>query len=149
MDACIACELSDGRRSLPGGVIHQTNCWLVEHCVGPLGLGTLVVKPKRHVTAVADLSVSEAEELGPLLKLASSVAGGMVEADQVYNCLWSHAGGVPVHIHFVVQPITKDQMARFEAHGPALQVAMFANGQTPDRVDVERIADLARNRFAS
>ena len=76
--------------------------WRVEHCVGPLGAGTLIVKPVRHVTAVADLSDSESSALGPLLQLASKVAGELVGAEQVYNCLWSHAGGVRLHIHYVV-----------------------------------------------
>jgi diadenosine tetraphosphate (Ap4A) HIT family hydrolase len=149
MSSCLACELSEGSRPLPGGLVHQTVYWRVEHCVGALGLGTFVVKPKRHVTAVAELSAAEAEELGPLLRLASSVAADLVEADQVYNCLWSHAEGVPVHIHYVVQPVTKEQMEAFGAHGPRLQVAMFANGQSPDPLQVDSIAELARNRFAS
>jgi len=42
-DDCLACDLAAGRQPLPGGVIHQTESWLVEHCVGPLGLGTLIV----------------------------------------------------------------------------------------------------------
>ena len=67
---------------------------------------------------------------------------------QVYNCLWSHAGGVPVHIHYVVQPVTKEQMSDFAAHGPSLQVAMFSMGGAPDPADVERISDLARFRFS-
>jgi diadenosine tetraphosphate (Ap4A) HIT family hydrolase len=147
MDDCLACELSDGRRFLPGGLIHRTEHWLVEHCTGPLGLGALIVKPSRHVTAVADLSDVEAGELGPLLLRASVVARDLVDADQVYNCLWSHAGGVPVHIHYVVQPVTTEQMRAFDAHGPALQVAMFATGQPPDPVDVERVAEIARGYF--
>lgn len=53
---CVACELSNGRRALPGGLIHRSTLWLVEHCIGPLGLGTLIVKPERHLTSVADLS---------------------------------------------------------------------------------------------
>lgn len=85
MDDCLACDLAGGRRPLPGGLIHQTDHWRVEHCVGPLGLGTLVVKPRRHVTAVADLSPTEAHELGPLLQQASAVAGLLVDAEQVYN----------------------------------------------------------------
>jgi diadenosine tetraphosphate (Ap4A) HIT family hydrolase len=145
---CMACELTDGTRYLPGGRIHRTRFWVVEHCVGPLGLGTLVVKPERHVTSVADLSADEALELGPLLRQASLVASNLVDADQVYNCLWSHAGGVPVHIHYVVQPVTKHQMADFGVFGPNLQVAMFAEGEPPAAVDVERIATLARLRFA-
>ena len=82
--SCLACDLASGRRLLPGGLIYRTASWLVEHCVGPLGLGTLIVKPERHVTAVADLSLAEAAELGPLLVLASRVAGQLAPASQVY-----------------------------------------------------------------
>jgi diadenosine tetraphosphate (Ap4A) HIT family hydrolase len=149
MDECIACELSDGRRFLPGGPIHSTDHWLVEHCIGPLGLGTLIVKPVRHVTSVGDLSDAEAVELGPLLKRASAVAGELAGADQVYNCLWSHSGGVPGHIHYVVQPVTKQQMAEHAAHGPALQVAMFDSRRAPEPLGIDQFAELARRRFAS
>jgi hypothetical protein len=45
MDDCMACALSDGRLPLPGGLIHRTAYWRVEHCIGPLGLGTLTVEP--------------------------------------------------------------------------------------------------------
>src|SRR5580658_8360922 len=146
-DECLACDLAAGREPLPGGLIHSTTSWLVEHCVGPLGLGTLIVKPARHVTAVADLSPTEAAELGPLLQQASWVAGQLVDADQVYNCLWSHAGGAPGHIHYVVQPVTREQMAELAAHGPELQVRMFAGGQSPDPAAVERAAARARQLF--
>ena len=145
---CLACELSNGERPLPGGLIHRTRLWLVEHCIGPLGLGTLVVKPERHVTSVAELSDHEAAELGPLLRRASLVASQIVDADQVYNCLWSHAGGSPAHIHYVVQPVTTSQMSRFGAYGPNLQVAMFSTGEPPGPSEVERIATMARLRFA-
>jgi diadenosine tetraphosphate (Ap4A) HIT family hydrolase len=145
---CMACQLSSGELALPGGQIFRTRFWLVEHCIGPLGLGTLIVKPDRHVTSVADLSEEEAAELGPLLWRTSQVARQLVEADQVYNCLWSHAGGEPVHIHYVVQPVTKEQMSEFAACGPSLQVAMFSKGGAPDPADVERISNLARVRFS-
>ena len=147
--SCIACDLAQDRRPLPGGRIHRTESWLVEHCVGPLGLGTLIVKPERHVTAVADLSEAEAAELGPLLRRASVVAGRLVPAEQVYNCLWSHAGGVPGHIHYVVQPVTAEQMASYGVHGPGLQTAMFAAGALPDPDQVVVAAEEARRLFAS
>ncbi len=118
-----------------------------KHCVGPLGLGTLIVKPRRHVTSVADLTDDEASELGPLLRTASVVAGELVPAEQVYNCLWSHAGGVPVHIHYVVQPVTTDLMERHASHGPVLQVAMFAEGDVPDVDRIEEIGSRARAAF--
>ena len=83
----MACDLAEGKLPLPGGRLHETTHWVVEHCVGPLGLGTLIVKPRRHVTSVSDLTDDEASELGPLLRTASLVAGELVPAEQVYNCL--------------------------------------------------------------
>lgn len=150
MEPCLACELAHGDRPLPGGLIHGSDHWRVEHCVGPLGLATLIVKPIRHVTAVANLSDAEAAELGPLLKQTSAVVARLVEdADQVYNCLWSHAERRPGHIHYVVQPITAAQMSRFGAAGPALQLAMFDQNEQLDEREVERVAELARGLLCS
>lgn len=149
MDDCIACELAEGRRPLPGGRIFRTRYWLVEHCVGPLGLGTLIVKPERHVTSVAGLTDYEAAELGPLLRKASAVATQLVASEQTYNCLWSHADGVPVHIHYVVHPVTAAQMSEFHAYGPSLQVAMFASGAPPLESEIDLVADQARLAFRS
>jgi diadenosine tetraphosphate (Ap4A) HIT family hydrolase len=149
MDSCIACELAGGQRDLPGGRIFRTGHWIVEHCVGPLGLGTLIVKPERHVTSVADLSDDEALELGPLLRRTSAVASQLVTADQVYNCLWSHVGGVPVHIHYVVQPVTSALMAEFAGYGPGLQLAMFSRNEAPPESEIAPIAERARQLFAS
>jgi diadenosine tetraphosphate (Ap4A) HIT family hydrolase len=149
MDDCFACALAAGRKPLPGGLIYRTDAWLVEHCIGPLGLGTLIVKPERHVTVVADLTPAEAAELDPLLQRASSVVGDLVDADQIYNCLWWHSGGVPVHIHYVIQPVSKQLMARYESHGPYLQAAMFRAGVAPDPRDVASVADRARQLFAA
>jgi hypothetical protein len=89
MDDCLACQLSDGRRPLPGGLIDESAGWRVEHRAGPLGAATLIVKPVRHVTAVADLSDSESSALGPMLQLASKVTGELVGGERVYNCLTS------------------------------------------------------------
>ena len=145
----MACALADGRRPLPGGRIFRTENWLVEHCIGPLGLGTLIVKPERHVTAVADLTEDEATELGPLLRRTSAVAVQLVGAEQVYNCLWSHAGGLPVHIHYVVQSVTAAQVSEFGMYGPSLQVAMFAKGDVPTESDIDEVAERARRAFSS
>ena len=148
MEGCLACDLAAGRIPLPGGVIHETSHWLVEHCVGPLGVGTLLVKPKRHVTRVSQLEADEAAELGPLLHRAAAVVDELVAPEQVYTCLWSHAGGVPVHIHYVVQPATRALMDEHESYGPKLQLAMFERGELPRDDEVETFADRARAAFA-
>ena len=117
----------------------------MEHCVGPLGVGTLIVKPVRHVEHVADLTPAEAGELGPLLRQTSGVVDDLCKPQQVYVCLWSHG---PAHIHFVVQPETYEAMRAHDAYGPDLQTAMFANGVTPDRLRVVEVAAIARGIFA-
>jgi diadenosine tetraphosphate (Ap4A) HIT family hydrolase len=141
---CIACDLTHGRRDLPGGLVHQTAHWRVEHCIGPLGVGTLVVKPSRHVERVADLRADEAAEMGAVLRHATAVVATLTSASQVYVCLWSHG---PAHIHFVVQPESDDLVEAFGAWGPALQAAMFERGELPDRAESERFATRAREAF--
>ena len=93
---CLACELIEHPEQAPGGRIATRGGWVVEHCVGPLGVGTAVIKPLRHVIHIADLYPIEATELGPLLvhvaravDLARAEAGE--PAEQVYTCLWSGA----------------------------------------------------------
>jgi RimJ/RimL family protein N-acetyltransferase/diadenosine tetraphosphate (Ap4A) HIT family hydrolase len=144
LQACLACDLAAGRTDLPGGVIHETPRWVVEHCIGPLGVGTLIVKPKRHIVYVSELDEGESEELGPLLRHVAAAVQELTEADQVYVGLWSHAGRRPVHIHFVVQPVTPALMDEIGDHGPHLQAAMFDRGESPPRDEVEAFAQAAR-----
>ena len=145
---CLACDLAEGRVPLPGGVLLDSGRWLVEHCVGSLGVGTLVVKPRRHVLHLAELDERESAELGPLLRRAADVAGRLAAAEQVYVCLWSHAGGEPAHLHFVVQPVSKATKERWRAHGPALQLLMFEQGETQDPAAVDAFAERARPLLA-
>ncbi len=134
---CFACELIEHPERVPGGRIATIGHWAVEHSVGPLGIGTVVLKRLRHVVHLADLDPDEATELGPLLAnvaravtLAAMDVGD--EPGQVNACLWSHAERKPGHIHFVIQPVGENIMARHDAHGPELQVRMFRVGEQMD-----------------
>ena len=143
---CIACDLTAGREPLAGGAIADSGSWRVEHTVGPLGVGTLIVKPVRHVLHVAELTPAEGAELGPLLRTATSLVTDLLQPEQVYVCLWSHAGGVPGHIHFVVQPVSRELMDRYSGppYGPMLQVAMFEAGEPLPADEVEAFCESAR-----
>jgi diadenosine tetraphosphate (Ap4A) HIT family hydrolase len=132
---------------LPGGVIHASAHWFVEHTVGPLGVGTLILKPKRHVTRVSELTEDETAELGPLLVRSAAVVDELVNPEQVYTGLWSHAGGTPVHIHYVIFPATRELMDEYRDYGPHLQVAMFDADVAPPKAEVEAFADRAREAF--
>jgi len=134
---CLACELIEHPERVPGGRIATIGHWVVEHCIGPLGVGTVVVKPIRHVIHLADLDSGEIADFGPVLArvaravtLASSEAGD--RPGQVYACLWSHAQREPGHIHFVVQPVGDTLMAHYDAYGPELQVRMFRTDEHMD-----------------
>lgn len=144
--ACTACAFIGGDRPLPGGTLFRTPLWVVQHSVGPLGLGTLAVMPIRHVVHVADLTSRESAELGPLLQRTSAAVTAVLKPDQVYVCLWSHADAVPGHLHFLVQPARREDMARFDAYGPVLQLAMAEANRPPGAAAVEDIC--ARLRAA-
>jgi diadenosine tetraphosphate (Ap4A) HIT family hydrolase len=148
VEGCFACDLSAGRRELPGGRIHRTAHWIVEHCVGPLGVGTLLVKPVRHVVSVAELNGAEAEEMGPLLRLTAAVVSELTEPEQVYVGLWSHAGRRRVHVHFVVQPATTAAIESVGDYGPHLQAKMFDRGLLPPADEVDQFAERARGVFS-
>jgi diadenosine tetraphosphate (Ap4A) HIT family hydrolase len=149
MGSCLACDLSNGSVPLPGGQIHASRYWRVEHCIGPLGVGTLLVKPKRHVLHVADLTGGEANELGPLLQRTAAVVSSLCSPAQVYVTLWSHADALPGHIHWVVQPVTRQLMTEFDGeYGVGLQLAMFQRAAYPDAGAVDAFARRARASFA-
>jgi diadenosine tetraphosphate (Ap4A) HIT family hydrolase len=135
-----------GGGTVPGGLIHCTRHWHVDHCVGPLGVGTLIVKPSRHVVHVADLTDEEAKELGPVLRDVARVTSAITHPEQVYVALWSHAGGLPGHIHYVVHPITRETMQEF-GHGSGVQPAMFVANRIPDPEAVKAFANDAREIF--
>ena len=149
---CFACDLIEHPERVPGGRIATIGQWVVEHCVGPLGVGTVVVKPLRHVVHLADLDPDEAAELGPLLaNIARAVSLAAADVgdppSQVYTCLWSHADRKPGHIHFVVQPVSENLMARHDAHGPELQVRMFRAGEAMDEAAMADAAARIRARL--
>jgi diadenosine tetraphosphate (Ap4A) HIT family hydrolase len=138
---CLPCDTVG-----PGGIIVETDHWLVDHTIGSLGVGTLIVKPKRHVVHVADLTPAEAAELDPLLREVSAAVTHVAKPDQVYVSLWSHAGGRPGHIHFVVQPVTRAAMEELGALGPHLQVALFDRREPPEDGAAAAFAERVREQ---
>ena len=145
MKGCLACDLTSGKLDLPGGRIYSAHHWVVEPCICPLPVGTLIVKPFRHCTHFWELTDQEAKELGPLLHIVSRTINAILKPDQIYVCLWSHAGWKPGHIHFVVQPSWDDLRSQHRRPGPFLQVDLFeANIQLP-REEVAAFAQKARD----
>lgn len=145
---CLACDLAAGRQHLPGGLIAEIDGWLVEHCIGPLGVGTLIVKPRRHVLRFADLAQEEAAAFGPVMHRVSSAVVAESGCDQTYICQWAHMGWAPVHLHFVVQPAWNSQQEKYERPGPFMQTAMFDAGEPMDEHEIDAYCDRMRRRLA-
>ncbi|MFD2083522.1 Diadenosine tetraphosphate (Ap4A) hydrolase [Actinopolymorpha cephalotaxi] len=145
---CLGCDLRAGRRELPGGVIRETDHWVVQHVLGPLNLGTLIVAPRLHVVSAADLSVDAAEELGQVLRDASRMLEALCEPEQVYVCQWSHGESARKHLHFVVQPVTADVVRAFDGRrSEQLQAAMMLTDYEAPREEVEAFCERARRWF--
>ena len=145
----MACSLTNGELPLPGGRIHKSAYWVVEHCIGPLGVGTLILKPIRHILHVADLTIEEAAELGPLLRKFTRLIEEILDPDQIYVCLWSHMNWEPQHIHFVLQPIANELQDKFEQGGPSLQAEMGQRAEYPQESEIEAFCDRIRNMLVS
>ena len=144
-ERCLACDLTAGRQPLPGGVIFEEAGWLIEHCIGPLGVGTLIVKPRRHVLRFVELTPAEYAAFGRMVWLATAALRELLAPDQTYVCQWAHAGWTPGHIHFVVQPAWDAGQDTHARPGPFLQAELFASGEPPDDTEVEAFCDRARS----
>ncbi len=147
---CLGCDLLTGRRELPGGVLHETAAWVVNHVVGPMNLGTLIVGPRDHVVAIAELDDTAAAELGPLLRDTARVVETLCQPEQTYVCMWSHGRDARKHLHIAVQPVTAEVRARYGGlRSEQLQARMLADGDKPDITEVERFCERARELFRS
>jgi diadenosine tetraphosphate (Ap4A) HIT family hydrolase len=77
--------------------------WRVAHAFGTSLPGWLVVLPRRHVTALVELTPSEAADLGPLLREVSSALCRVTGCEKTYVALFAEAEGFS-HVHFHVIP---------------------------------------------
>ena len=77
--------------------------WRVAHAFGTSLPGWLVVLPRRHVTALDELTPSEAADLGPLLREMTSALRRATQCEKTYVALFAEAEGFS-HVHFHVIP---------------------------------------------
>ncbi|WP_405055792.1 hypothetical protein OG474_23980 [Kribbella sp. NBC_01505] len=148
VEGCLGCDVVSGRLQVPGGLIHETPHWVVNHVVGSMNLGTLVLSPRDHVIAVAELTVEAADEFGSLVRRTAQVVDSILDPEQTYVSSWAHRDDGRKHLHIVVQPVTSATVAEYGgARSEQLQAAMLLSGKEPDRGEVERFAATAAERF--
>lgn len=101
---CTICDEVEGRLTAPGGPIYDDGLWLVSHHTGQYtDPGELIVKLRRHVESLAELSAVEAVALGPVLRAAVGAVARVVRPERVYVASF---GERVRHIHFYVLPRT-------------------------------------------
>src|SRR4051794_2051054 len=94
---CLACRLNAGDEPAPGGVIAETAHWRADHCLGPFGVGAVVVKTKEHIEDFWRLPLDVAAELGPFARRLSSAIIDGLGAERVYLTMWVDMP--PHHVH--------------------------------------------------
>ena len=149
---CMACQILAGVQQVPGGTIAETPCWVADHCVGPYGLGSVVVKTRTHRENLWDLSVAESAALGPFLQQMSEAIALAMQAERVYASLW--VDQPPYHVHFVLQPRYPDGRHPEELGLKGLELQVFRTlGKPPSPGEMAEAADRIRavwqQKFAS
>jgi diadenosine tetraphosphate (Ap4A) HIT family hydrolase len=100
---CLSCA-QDARVDMPPRErLHIGPRWRVAHAFGTSLPGWLVVLPRRHVTALDQLTTEEAAELGPLLRALTAAMCEVLGCSKTYVALFAEAEGF-AHVHFHVVP---------------------------------------------
>ncbi len=126
VEGCLACDVLAGRVEVPGGTIAEGEHWHADHCIGPFGVGAVVVKTKEHVESLWELPDAAAAELGPFLR---RISGAIVEglgAERAYLTMW--VDKPPLHVHLVLYPRWPTEKKR----GGDIDVERWAGGLPPD-----------------
>lgn len=136
---CYSCaqEAKDGELP-PSENIAADDHWRVAHALGTALEGWLILLPRRHVTAVSELSDAEARELGVWQVRLSRALHGVFGCEKTYIAQFAETEGF-THVHFHVVPRSPD-LPR-ELRGPGI-FELMRPGRPP--VTRQRIDEIAR-----
>jgi diadenosine tetraphosphate (Ap4A) HIT family hydrolase len=105
---CLACDNNARFASLPPReCIAADRHWRVAHAFGTALPGWLVLVPRRHVTAIAELTDAEALRLGEWQVRLSRALHAVTGCAKTYVAQFAEAEGF-AHVHFHVVPRMPD-----------------------------------------
>lgn len=137
---CLACDANQGRLQPPGGAVFADDDWLLEHSLSPVLLrGWLILKPRRHVEHIADLTPGEYAKLGGLLARASAAMKTSLGAERVYVCSFGESVN---HVHFYLVP----RYAGMPTNGVEVINSMFSASSPWAATDEEAAAAASKVR---
>jgi len=142
MTECFTCEVNAGRQRAPGGAIYEDAHWLADHGVSRLVRGYVVLKPKRHVHELADLSPDEAATLGIAAQRLLGAMRTALGTERIYVCSF---GETVHHLHFHLLPRYPDMPGL----GPDLVPALFSEKWICSVAEAEEAAERVRSALQS
>jgi diadenosine tetraphosphate (Ap4A) HIT family hydrolase len=147
---CYTCaHEAAGRNAPPWERIATDEHWRVAHAFNTAVPGWLVLVPRRHVTALAELTDAEAAALGGWQVRLSRALARVLGCQKTYIAQFAEAEGF-AHVHFHVVPRPPD-LAR-ELRGPRIfQLLGATDDSRVGREEMTRLAaelatELARQR---
>jgi diadenosine tetraphosphate (Ap4A) HIT family hydrolase len=117
-------------------MIAETEHWHADHCIGPFGVGAVVVKTKEHVESLWQLPDGAADELGPFLRRISGAIVSGLGAERAYLTMW--VDKPPLHVHVVVYPRWPGEAQR----GPDVLREQWSAGPPPAKEAAEAAEQL-------
>lgn len=101
-ERCTACDLLNGTRTVPGGLLLREGGLVLHALDGPSPLpGWLVLTAERHCRALHDLDAGATAALGPLAQRVMRAQRAALGAEHVYLFL---IGDLLHHAHFHLVP---------------------------------------------
>jgi diadenosine tetraphosphate (Ap4A) HIT family hydrolase len=98
---CFGCAVNAGVVKPAGGTIYEDDCWIADHGIDRLVCGYVVLKTKRHVHELADLTSEEAATLGGAAKRLLAAMRAALGTERIYICSFAET----VHyLHFHLLP---------------------------------------------
>jgi diadenosine tetraphosphate (Ap4A) HIT family hydrolase len=140
---CLTCAQNDNPDLPPRERVHVGQRWRVAHAFGTALPGWLVVLPRRHVTALDELTPEEAADLGPLLRGLTAAMRSVLGCAKSYVALFAEAEGF-AHVHFHVIPRADDLEG--DLRGPRIFGLL---GGDPERHVPEAVMDDVAASLAS
>jgi len=136
---CFVCDNNDRFEALPPRELVAADAhWRVAHAVDSALPGWLVLVPRRHVTAVADLTDAEAADLGVWQVRLSRALRAVTGCVKTYVVQFAEMEGFS-HVHFHVIPRMSDLPD--DHRGP--RVFRYLDSPPDQRVAAERMDQLA------
>jgi diadenosine tetraphosphate (Ap4A) HIT family hydrolase len=135
---CVACAVNSGRLQPPGGPIYVDELWQADHEFTPLLRGYVILKPRRHVHELADLTDPEAATLGPLLRRLLRAMRSALAPERIYVASFAETVH---HLHFHLVP----RYAEMPGLGPDLLPDVVHGAFACNRDTAIRTAEQIRN----